>query len=341
MNAREDSWHRRRQPLTEAERRDLADAIRTSGSTDVVSVLGDKRNILFYIFRHAWLANVRFDNQTWSGTDFTGSDLSGSTFDNASIQNARFDFATVDRAQLRTARDWTGHVALELERVPLPPDFLPVPEPGRFIAERAYAPQMIMPDPLPADIGPSENEQLNAWRAGRLAIAASCVRQDEWSWMSYRSGAALPDPGTENHAKVFERLKAARTYVAWLSKATGGRYEIMDFELYQTLHQIENVDQNATPNKGYVFDQRSHAPYPDTAEPGHGRCSKSGFLDLIGNLRQITSAGDDDFRLVGGSHNGAYCAERWWSTDEQDKGRDWGLRVVRLFPEHSSGDPYT
>ncbi|MEP2028831.1 MAG: pentapeptide repeat-containing protein [Paracoccaceae bacterium] len=336
MSSDGDDWDRRK-PLSAAERRDLSDAIGLTESTDVVSVLGDQRDVLSYLFRHAWLASVRFDNQTWSGTDFTGSDLAKSSFEGASIRNARFDFAIVDRVQLRAARDWPGHVALELERVPLSPDFLPVPEPGRLMAERAYAPQLIMPEPLSPDIGSGDNAQLRAWRAGCLAIAASCVRQDEWSWMTYRPGAAVPDRGTENHAKIIERLVDAENYTAWLSSATGGRYEIMDSEIYETLCQVEDVGQGAVPDSDYIFDQREPAPYPETSIPGAGRCSKSGFLDLIGNLRQITTAGDDDFRLVGGSHDGSYRAKRWWSTINQDKGRDWGLRVVRIFPDQPRG----
>ena len=330
MNSDVGNWHRRKQ-LSAAERRELSDAIRLADSTDVVSVLGDKRDVLSYIFRHAWLASVRFDNQTWSGTDFTGSDLKDSSFEGASIRNARFDFATVDRAQLRAARDWPGHVALELERNPLSPGFLPVSEPGRLMAERAYAPQLIMPEPLPQGIASGDSAQLQAWNAGRLAIAASCVRQDEWSWMTYRPGEAVPEPGTENHAKIIERLVDAENYVAWLSSATGGRYEVMDFELYNTLCHVDDVGQGAVPESDYIFDQSAPAPYPETAKPGSGRCSKSGFLDLIGNLRQITYAGDEGFRLVGGSFDGCYDAKRWWSTTDRDKGHDWGLRVVRIF----------
>ncbi|SFO29107.1 Pentapeptide repeat-containing protein [Roseovarius lutimaris] len=313
----------------------MQDLIAAAESNDVVEVLGKDRDILSTLFRHEWLANVCFDGQSWRGTDFTGADLAGSTFHGARIKGARFDFALIDRCQLLAAEDWAAHVVEELDRIPLLPDFVPHPEPGRRMSERAYAPELVMLPPLQDTSAPTRSDQVEAWRDGRLAVAVTCVRQDEWEWSQYDRTRRVPLTSGRTNAWCVGSLQQAKDYVKWLSLRTGGQYEVMDRTLYDELTTREAGQPDKITGK-----RDSPAAYDDPLHGKSSRASQTGLIDLVGNLRQIARRPKAAWQLVGGSHKyppGRCTRNSHWTVQEQDRGTDWGLRVVRVFSPQEQG----
>ena len=321
--------------ITQRERQELRDVIAAAESNDVIEVLGNDRNILSILFPHEWLANVSFDEQSWHGVDFTGADLEGSTFCDARIKGARFDFALVERKQLLAAKDWAAHVVEELDRDPLVPDFVPHPEPGRRMSERVYAPELVMLPPLLDTSASTRSDQVEAWRDGRLAVAATCVRQDEWEWTQYNRTRQIPSPKTRYNPWCVGSLRQAQDYVKWLTLCTGGQYEIIDLALYDKLTTREAGQTIKVTEK-----RNKPAAYDDLRSDNNPRASETGLIDLVGNLRQIAKQSDTTWRLVGGSYKfaEARCTPHSrWTLHGKDRGNDWGLRVVRIFPPQGQG----